>query len=102
VSVYKIVYAVGLLLAVVAAFVTNTYFPLVLALCGAVAGYSITADTHVRVIVSALALHFLANSFDGLPGAGHYITSIIGNLGTVAGGAALVIILRNIIARLQN
>ena len=101
-SVYKIAYALGLLLSIVAAFVTNSYFPLVLAVCGAVAGYSILADTHVRVIVSALALHFLANSFDGLPGAGHYLTSILANFGTVAGGAALVIILRNIVARLQN
>jgi hypothetical protein len=103
VSVLKIVYAVGLLLAVVAAFVTNIpYLGVALALCGVVASFAVVPEHHVRVIVTALALHFLGNTFDGIPGAGGPITAILGNLGTLVAGASLQIVVRNIILRLKN
>jgi len=102
VSVLKIVYAVGLLLAVVAAFVSVPYAAVVLALCGVVASFAVVPDHHVRVIVTALALHFLSNTFDGIPGAGGPLTAILGNLGVVVAGAALQIMVRNIIMRLKN
>ena len=101
-SVLKIVYAVGLLLAVVAAFVSVPYAAVVLALCGVVASFAVVPDHHVRVIVTALALHFLSNTFDGIPGAGGPLTAILGNLGVVVAGAALQIMVRNIIMRLKN
>ena len=102
-SVFKIVYAVGLLLAVVAAFATNIpYVGVALALCGVVASFAVLPEHHVRVIVTALALHFLGNTLDGLPAVGGYVTSILGNLGTVVAGAALQIMVRNIIMRLKN
>jgi hypothetical protein len=102
VSVLKIVYAVGLLLAVVAAFVNVPYAAVVLALCGVVASFAVLPEHHVRVIVTALALHFLGNTFDGIPGAGGPLTAILGNLGTVVAGASLQIIVRNIIMRLKD
>jgi len=102
VSVLKIVYAVGLLLAVVAAFVSVPYAAVALALCGVVASFAVLPEHHVRVIVTALALHFLGNTLDGLPAVGGYVTSILGNLGTVVAGAALQIMVRNIIMRLKN
>ena len=102
-TVYKIVYAVGLLLAIVAAFVHNLpYAPPLLALCGAVAAFSIIPDHHVRVIVSALLLHTVADTFGGIPEVGSYLTSIIGNLGIMACGAAILIVLRNMVARLTG
>lgn len=101
-SVLKIVYAVGLLLAVVAAFVGVPYAAVVLALCGVVASFAVVPEHHVRVIVTALALHFLGNTFDGIPGAGGPVTAILGNLGTLVAGASLQIIVRNIIMRLKN
>ena len=101
-TVYKMAYAAGLLLAVVAAFVNFTFAPTLLALLGAVVAFSIIADHHVRVIVSALVLHTVAASFDGIPGLGPYLTAIIGNLGVVAGGAAVMIVLRNMYNRLVN
>ncbi len=101
-SVLKIVYAVGLLLAVVAAFVNVPYAAVVLALCGVVASFAVVPEHHVRVIVTALALHFLGNTLDGLPAVGVYVTLILGNLGTVVAGAALQIMVRNIILRLKN
>jgi hypothetical protein len=102
VTVYKIVYAVGLLLAIVAAFVTVPYAPTLLALCGAVAAFSIIPDHHVRVIVSALLLHTVADTFGGIPAVGNYLSMIIGNLGVMACGAAILIVLRNMVARLTG
>jgi hypothetical protein len=93
---------VGLLLAVVAAFVNVPYAAVVLALCGVVASFAVVPEHHVRVIVTALALHFLGNTFDGIPGAGGPVTTILGNLGTLVAGASLQIIVRNIIMRLKN
>jgi hypothetical protein len=55
----------------------------------------------VRVIVSALALHTVASTFNGIPGAGGSITAILGNFGTLAAGAALLIIVRNMYERLK-
>lgn len=101
-SVLKIVYAVGLLLAVVAAFVSVPYAAVVLALCGVVASFAVLPEHHVRVIVTALALHFLGNTFDGIPGVGGPVTAILGNLGFVVAGASLQIIVRNIVMRLKN
>jgi hypothetical protein len=102
VSLYKIAYAAGLVLAVVAAFVNFAFAPTLLALLGAVVAFSIIGDHHVRVIVSALVLHAAAASFDGIAGLGPYLTTIIGNLGVLAAGAAIMIVLRNMYTRLVN
>ncbi|MDE2220425.1 MAG: hypothetical protein KGL25_04080 [Gammaproteobacteria bacterium] len=101
-SVLKIVYAVGLLLAVVAAFVNVPYAPVILALCGVVASFAVLPEHHVRVIVTALALHFLGNTLDGVPAVGGHVSTILANLGTLVAGASLQIIVRNIIMRLKN
>jgi hypothetical protein len=102
VTVHKIVYALGLLLAIVAAFMNVPYAATLLAVLGAIAAFSIIADHHVRVIVSALVLHTAAASFDGIPAVGTHLTSIIGNLAILASGAALMIVLRNMYNRLVN
>jgi sugar phosphate permease len=73
-SILRIVYAVGLLLAVVAAFVAVPNAALLLAVLGVVASFAILPEHHVRVIVTALALAALAGTFNGLPGVGTYVT----------------------------
>lgn len=101
-SVQKIAAIVGILLAVVAAFVEVPYAGVLLAIAGIVVALEIGADIQVRVIVSALAMHAFAGAFDSLPTVGHYLTGILGNIGTVLAGAALLIILRNIFNRLKS
>jgi hypothetical protein len=101
VTVYKIVGLLGVLLAVVAAFVNVPYSEPLLAVAGVVVGLSVAGEHHVRVIVSALALHTVASTFNGIPGAGGSITAILGNFGTLAAGAALLIIVRNMYERLK-
>ena len=100
-NIYKIVGLIGVLLAVVAAFVTVPYAAPLIAIAGVVVGVSVAGDHHVRVIVSALALHVLASSFDGIPAIGTYITAILGNIGVLAAGAALLIIVRNMYERMK-
>ena len=100
-NVYKIVGLLGVLLAIVAVFVNIPYADPLIAVAGLVVGISVAGEHHVRVIVSALALHMIANAFNGIPGAGASITAILGNFGTLAAGAALLIIVRNMYARLK-
>jgi hypothetical protein len=100
VNIYKIAGIIGILIALVAAFVNVPYGVELMTIAGIIVGISIIAEQHVRVIVSALALPALAASFNALPSVGPYITSILGNIGYVVGGAALLIILRNIYNRL--
>ena len=99
--VYKIVGLLGVLLAIVAVFVNVPYSGPLIAVAGLVVGISVAGEHHVRVIVSALALHAVANTFNGIPGAGPSITAILGNFGTLAAGAALLIIVRNMYGRFK-
>jgi len=101
-SILRIVYAAAMVLAVVFAFVPMSYSALLLAILGAVASLAVLPEHHVRVIVSALALTSLAGIFNGIPGVGIYITGILANLGVAVAGAAVLIILRNMINRLRN
>ncbi len=100
-NVFKIVGLSGVLVAIVAVFVNVPYAAPLLAVAGLVVGMSVAGEHQVRVIVSALALHTIANTFNGIPGAGASITAILGNFGTLAAGAALLIILRNMYARFK-
>jgi hypothetical protein len=97
----KIVGLIGVLLAIVGAFVTIPYAAAILLIIGLFLGLSIIPDHHVRVIVSALALATLSHTFDAIPQLGSYLATILSNLGVLAAGAALMIILRNMYARFK-
>jgi len=91
--------ALGLAVAIVGAFVDIPNAAVILLVLGLVAGWGYAADAHVRVIVSALALPVMAKAFDAVPQAGSYLAAIVTNIGAVAVGAALCIMLRNIYRR---
>ena len=100
-NIYKIVGIIGLLIAILAAFVTIPYAMALMAIAGAVVACSIGAEDNVRVIVSAIAIPVVAGLFNELPAVGTHITAILTNVGYVIGGAALLIILRNVMNRLK-
>lgn len=100
-NIYKIVGIIGLLLAIVAAFMKIPYAMELMAIAGIIVALNIGAEDNVRVIVSAIAMPVVAGLFNGLPTAGGYVTSILTNIGYVLGGAALLIILRNIVNRIK-
>jgi hypothetical protein len=99
-NIYKIVGILGLLIAIVAAFMKVPYAMELLAIAGIIVALGIAVEDSVRVIVSAIALPIIADLFNGLPSIGNYVTSILTNIGYLVGGAALLIILRNIYNRL--
>lgn len=99
-SIQKIALWVGVALALVGAFVTIPYAAAALVIIGLVVGFTIAAEEHVRVIVSALALTALAATLTAIPAAGTYLASIVSSLGVLAAGGAIMIILRNIYRRL--
>jgi len=100
-NIYKIAGWVGVAIAIVSLFVTVPYGAPLMAIAGAVVGYSVAAEHNVRVIVSAVAFGALAHTFDGIPAVGIYIGGFIANIGVVVAGAAILIILRNMINRLM-
>lgn len=100
-SATKIAGLIGLLLAVVAAFVDVPYAGAALVLIGAFVGWAIAAEDHVRVIVSAVALAGLSGVLREIPQAGDYLASIYGNVSQVTAGAALMIISCNIYRRFK-
>jgi hypothetical protein len=100
-NIYKIVGIIGLLIAIVAAFVKIPYGMELMAIAGVVVAINIAAEDNVRVIVSAIAIPIVAGLFNGLPAIGTHVTSILANVGYVIGGAALLIILRNVVNRVR-
>lgn len=100
-NMYKIVGIVGLLIAIVAAFVKIPYAMELLAIAGVIVALNIAPEDNVRVIVSAIAIPVVAGLFNELPAVGTHVTAILANIGYVVGGAALLIILRNILNRLK-
>ncbi len=95
----KIVFWVGLAVAIIGAFVSIPYAAPILLVGGLVYGLWIEADTHVRVIVSALALKYFTENFAALPGIGATLGAIVGNLAALTAGAAVMIVLRNMLKR---
>ncbi len=93
---FKLVGWAAIALCVVSAFTTFEYLGLLLLLLGLVAGISMAAEDHVRVLVSAVVLTTLSAAFNHIPEVGQYLTTIFSSAGIFASGAALMIISRNI------
>lgn len=100
-NIYKIVGIIGLLIAIAAAFAKIPYAMELMAIAGVIVAFGIGAEDNVRVIVSAIAMPIVAGLFNGLPTVGSYVTTILTGVGYVIGGAALLIILRNVVNRVK-
>jgi hypothetical protein len=97
----KILGLVALAISIVGAFVAIPYIGLILLVIGLIIGFSIAGEHHVRVIVSAIALSMFAGAFSVVPAVGTYLQTIVTNIGALAAGAALSIILLNIYNRFK-
>ncbi|MDE2448346.1 MAG: hypothetical protein KGO22_05205 [Gammaproteobacteria bacterium] len=98
---YKIVGIIGLLIAIAAAFVKIPYAMELMAIAGVIVALNIAAEDNVRVIVSAIAMPVVAGLFNELPAVGTHVTAILAGIGYLVGGAALLIILRNVVKRVM-
>lgn len=98
---FKIVGWAGLAIAVLGAFIEVPYAGAILVVLGLVAGVSVAAEDHVRVLVTALVLATLSSVLGNIPGVGMYLAAIASAVGTFAAGAALTIISRNVWKRFK-
>jgi hypothetical protein len=100
-SLQKILGWIAILIAVVGGFTTIPYSAAILVILGLIGGFSIEAENHVRVIVTALALSALGGALNAIPGVGSYLVAIVAGLATFVSGAALSIIFKNIYNRFK-
>jgi hypothetical protein len=91
----------GLLIAVLAAFMDIPYSGAILVVLGLIIGYTIAAEDHVRVLVTALVLGTLSGVLNEIPEIGFYLAKIFGGIGVLTAGAALMIISRNVYNRFK-
>lgn len=90
----KIVKLVGVLVAIVAAFVDIPYSALLIALLGIAGGWFIAEEDRSRFLIAAVALHFAHAGLNGIPTVGPMITTALAGVsGLFMAGAATVIIL---------
>ena len=98
----KIVYILGLLIALVAAFVSIPYAAVGLAIIGLVGGAMVEEAERTWVLIVAIALATVAGSLDSIPVIGEYLTGILTNLAALAAAAAVAIVVRKIYERLTS
>lgn len=90
----KIVKLVGVIFAIVAAFVTIPQSAAIVAVLGIAGGYFIAEDDRNRFLVAAIALSVAHGGLGAIWGVGGYISTALGGLnGLFLAGAATVIVL---------
>lgn len=99
----KIIRIVALLVAVVAAFANIPYAAEVMIVLGLAIGFvGLHEDKRLQFLVMAVALNFVANALDPLPGIGPYLTAILGNVSTIVSAGAVAVIVMIVKDRLAE
>ncbi|MDA0237067.1 MAG: hypothetical protein O3B03_00995 [Proteobacteria bacterium] len=102
----KIVGYIALLIAIIVGIeivaIPFALAPVLLLICGLVLGYNTPAETHVRVLVSAMALTMFVGTLTltEIPEIGFYLQDIVNSIAIYAQGAAFLIIFKNLYKRL--
>ena len=97
----QIMPALGILVAIISAFVPLEWWPLILVLIGLVFGFVAQEKdpvTGVLVIVTAVALPTIADSLNAIPMIGSYLDTIFTHFAIVIGGHAIA----NLVLDLKN
>jgi hypothetical protein len=93
----KIVKLVGVIVAIVVAFVPFDYSGAIVALLGIAGAWFIAEDDRSRFLIAAVALNVAHGGLGGIPAVGEYITTALGGLNVLfLAGAATVIVLGTI------
>lgn len=97
----KIVKLVGVVVAIVVAFVSIPYSAAIVALLGIAGGWFIAAEDRNRFLIAAIALSMFSGGLGAIPAVGGYIsTALSGVVALFAAGAATVIVL-GVVERLK-
>ena len=99
----KIIHIVGLLAAVVFAFVAFDQAGLILTLIGLVSGYFIAAEDRNGLFIAVIALSAagVAGALGGIPEIGGYLAAILGGVTTLYTGAAVTAIVLSIVEKVK-
>jgi len=97
----KIVKLVGVLVAIVAAFVAIPYSDLVVVLLGIAGAWYIAEDDRSRFLIAAVALTFAQGGLDAIPTVGPILTTALGGLNGLFLAAAATVIVLGTIDRLK-
>jgi hypothetical protein len=98
---FKLVGWAAIAISVLGAFMEVPYAGALLVVLGLVAGVSVAAEDHVRVLATALVLASLSGVLANIPEVGMYLAKIFAAGGTFVAGAALTIISRNVWKRFK-
>ncbi|MEN9704300.1 MAG: hypothetical protein RLZZ393_179 [Pseudomonadota bacterium] len=101
-NLHKIAGLLAIIVAVIGGFATIPYAALALLVLGLVAGFGVSAEHHVRVMVSGVALSVsAAHVLDAVPGIGPQLSAIVGGLAAFTGAATVMIVGRNMVQRFK-
>jgi len=93
----KIIKLVGVLVAVIAAFVTIPSSAVIVALLGIAGAWFIAEEDRSRFLIAAVGLSIAQGGLDTIPAVGPYITTALGGLnGLFLAAAATVVVLGTI------
>jgi hypothetical protein len=98
----KIVKLVGVLVAVVGAFVAIPYGVALVALLGIAGGWFTAEEDRQRLLIAALALIAVHGALGGIPGVGEYLTTALGGLSGLLNAAAVTAIVLGTIDRIKR
>jgi len=97
----KIVKLVGVLVAVVGAFVAIPYGAALVAVLGIAGGWFTAEEDRQRLLIAALALIAVHGAFGAIPAVGEYLTAALGGLSGLFNAAAATCIVLGVVDRLK-
>ena len=97
----KIIKLVGVLVAIVAAFVAIPYSALLVALLGIAGAWFIAEEDRSRFLIAAVALTFAQGGLDAIPTVGPMITTALGGVNGLFMAAAATVIVLGTVDRLK-
>jgi hypothetical protein len=97
----KIVKLVGVLVAIIAAFVSIPYSAVIVALLGIAGAWFIADEDRSRFLIAAVALNVAHSGLDAIPAVGPILTTALGGLNGLFLAAAATVIVLGTIDRLK-
>ena len=97
----KIVKLVGVIVAIVAAFVAIPYSAVIVALLGIAGAWFIADDDRMRFLVAAIALNMAQGGLDAIPAVGPILTTALGGLNGLLLAAAATVVILGVIDRVK-
>lgn len=103
-KVYAGARALGILLAIVAAFVVipNVNVAAALVILGIITGLGVAEENTQRVMIATLVLPVIAAALTNVPQIGEQLSAIASNLGLSIAGSAATVVVARVISRVRS